>query len=101
MKDNFQSLSQIIKYKKTAVPPPAYPWQDLALRIIKELGVPGFKRSSVFKVAKEKPAHELELAMNDTKELCKTGARWKYFFKIIDKNGSDNKTNSHDHGQEA
>ncbi|MFA5023794.1 MAG: hypothetical protein WC523_02450 [Patescibacteria group bacterium] len=79
----FQSFSEIIRQKKT-VKPPAYPWQDLALRLIKELHIPEFKRSAVFKVCKEKPAHEIEIALNDTKELCKTGAAWKYFFKIID-----------------
>jgi len=78
-----QSLAEIIKAKKT-IKPPAYPWQDLALRIIQELGVPGFKRSAVFKVCKEKPAHEVLLAFNDTKELSRTGSKWKYFFKIID-----------------
>jgi len=83
MEDSFQSLSNIFKVKKT-VKAPAYPWQDLALRIIKELGIPSFKRSAVFKVCKEKPVHEVERALNDTKELCKDGARWKYFFKIID-----------------
>jgi len=83
MPDNFQSFSDIIKTKKT-IKPPAYPWQDLALRIIKELGIPNFKRAAVFKVCKEKPAHEIELAVNDTKELCYSGAKWKYFFKIID-----------------
>lgn len=77
------SLSDILKTKKT-IKPPAYPWQDLALRIIKELSIPDFKRNSVFKICKEKPAHKVELALNDTKELCKDGLRWKYFFKIID-----------------
>lgn len=81
--ENFHSLLDILKNKPT-VKPPAYPWQDLALRIIKELGVPGFKRSAVFKICKEKPAHLVEIALNDTKELCKSGAAWKYFFKIID-----------------
>lgn len=90
MNDSFQSVSNIIKNKKT-VKPPAYPWQELALRIIKELGVPGFKRSAVFKVAKEKPAHEVELAFNDTKELCKSGSKWQYFFKIIDKQEPEQK----------
>lgn len=80
---NFQSFSDIIKNKKT-VKPPAFPWQDLALRIIKELSIPGFKRSAVFKVCKDKPAQVIETALNDTKELCKSGAAWKYFFKIID-----------------
>lgn len=79
----FQSLSDIIKAKKPAKAP-AYPWQDLALRIIKELGIPNFKRSAIFKICKEKSAPQIELALNDTKELCHDGAKWKYFFKIID-----------------
>ncbi len=77
------NLADLLKNRKT-VKPPAYPWQDLALRIVKDLGIPGFKRGAVFKVCKEKPSHLVELALNDTKELCKTGAKWKYFFKIID-----------------
>lgn len=81
--DRFQSFSEIIKAKKT-IKPPAYPWQELALRVIKELGIPDFKRNSVFKICKEKAAHEIEIALNDTKELAKDGSRWKYFFKIID-----------------
>ena len=81
--DNFKSFSDIVKIKK-ATKAPAYPWQDLALRIIKELNIPAFKRSSVFKICKEKPEHLVSLAFNDTKELCKTGSTWKYFFKIID-----------------
>ena len=68
------------KVKKTA---PAYIWQDLALRVIKELNVPDFKRSAVFKVAKQKPRIYIEKALNDTKELCPSGEKWKYFFKII------------------
>ena len=84
--DKFKSLADILKAKQNIkrIKPPAYPWQDLALRIIKELNVPGFKRSSVFKICKEKPEHLINLALNDTKELCKTGSAWKYFFKIID-----------------
>ncbi|HBA36961.1 TPA: hypothetical protein DCZ15_03765 [Candidatus Falkowbacteria bacterium] len=81
--DKPQSLAEIIKNKKT-IKPPAYPWQELALRIIKELGIPGFKRSAVFKICKEKPVHQVELALNDTKELCRAGTKWQYFFKIID-----------------
>lgn len=78
-----QSLAEIFKTRKT-VKPPAYPWQDLALRVIKELGIPGFKRSAVFKVCKEKPEHKIIIALNDTKELCRAGSKWQYFFKIID-----------------
>ncbi len=78
-----ESFSDIIKNKKR-LKAPAYPWQDLALRVIKELSIPAFKRSAVFQVCKNKTAPEIELALNDTKELCHDGAKWKYFFKIID-----------------
>lgn len=81
--DKFQSFADIIKAKQK-IKAPAYPWQDLALRIIKELSIPNFKRGAIFKVCRDLPAHKIEVALNDTKELCKTGATWKYFFKIID-----------------
>jgi hypothetical protein len=81
--DKFQSFADIIKAKQK-IKAPAYPWQDLALRIIKELSIPNFKRGAIFKVCRDLPAHKVEVALNDTKELCKTGATWKYFFKIID-----------------
>ncbi|OGY45857.1 MAG: hypothetical protein A3J62_02785 [Candidatus Buchananbacteria bacterium RIFCSPHIGHO2_02_FULL_38_8] len=64
--------------------PPAYPWQDLALRVIEELNVPPKKRNSVFKVCKGNSKITIEKTLNDTKELCKTGEKWKYFFKIIE-----------------
>lgn len=62
---------------------PAYAWQDLALRVIKELNIPGFKRSAVFKVCKQKSRSYIEKCLNDTKELCQSGEKWKYFFKVI------------------
>lgn len=79
------SFADIFKAKQAApvVKAPAYSWQDLALRVIKELDIPNFKRSSVFKICKEKPAQMVERAINDTKELCKSGDKWKYFLKII------------------
>jgi len=77
--------------EKGVVRPPAYQWQDLALRIIQELGIPNFKRSAVFKVCKENSKELIEKSLNDTKELCKTGERWKYFFKLIDQPKSDQK----------
>lgn len=93
--DKFKSLADIIKEKKEAkkIKAPAYPWQDLALRVIKELGgVPGFKRAAIFKVCRDLPPQKIEMALNDTKELCKTGSAWKYFFKITDqKNNPENK----------
>lgn len=83
-KGEFSSLQDIFKNKKPAVKPPAYPWQELALKIIEELSIPGFKRSSVFKVCRDLPASTVERALNDTKELCQSGLPWKYFFKVID-----------------
>jgi hypothetical protein len=71
------------KDKAKAKKAPAYEWQDMALKIINELNIPNFKKSSVFKVCKEKSKEEIERAVNDTKELCKQGEMWKYFFKII------------------
>ncbi len=80
-----QKIGDIFKEvsKKTTVKPPAYKWQDLALTIIKELNVPNFKRGSVFAVCKKYPKEYILTAMNDTKELCKTGEAWKYFFKVV------------------
>ncbi|MBI4653075.1 hypothetical protein HY750_02375 [Candidatus Kuenenbacteria bacterium] len=63
--------------------PPAYVWQDLALRVIKELNIPNFKRNSIFKVCKENSQIIILKCLNDTKELCKTGQKWRYFFKLI------------------
>ena len=80
-----ESLGDIMKNKKSdnQKKAPAYPWQDLALKIIEELGVPNFKRSAVFKVCKQHPKETVLIALNDTKELCKDEQAWKYFFKII------------------
>ncbi len=90
-KGEFSSFKDIFKNKPAAVKPPAYPWQELALRIIEELSIPGFKRSSVFKICRDLPASTVERALNDTKELCKTGVAWKYFFKVIDASKKDKK----------
>lgn len=65
----------------------AYIWQDLALMVIKELNIPAFKRSAVFKVCKENPRVYVEKCLNDTKELCHGGERWKYFFKVAARGG--------------
>ncbi len=80
------SFADIFKARQVQKPikAPAYPWQDLALRVIKELAIPPFKRSSVFKLCKEKTPQEIERALNDTKELCKSGEQWKYFFKVTE-----------------
>ncbi len=86
--EGFKSFSEIFQAKPQKKAP-AYPWQEFALRIIQELGVPGFKRSAVFKVCRDLPTNIVERALNDTKELCKSGASWKYFFKIVDGFGKD------------
>lgn len=80
-----ENIKDIFATKKAGKKPPAYEWQDLALRVIKELNIPSFKRSAVFKACKEKPKSFIEACLNDTKELCKAGERWKYFFKVLGK----------------
>ena len=87
MKTNkgLEKFSDIIRASK-AKKPPAYQWQELALRVIEELCIPRFKRSAVFKACKDNPKNIIEKCLNDTKELCQTGQKWKYFFKLISEN---------------
>ncbi len=63
--------------------PPAFEWQELALKIMQELNIPPFKRSSIFKVCRDNHKETIERALADTKELCTSGEKWKYFLKII------------------
>ena len=79
-----ESLSEIFAEQKNIkkIKPPAYSWQELALAIIKELEVPNFKKSSVFKICRDLPENKVRIALNDTKELCKSGSKWQYFFKV-------------------
>ena len=81
-KDNWQQIGDVFS-KKEEKKPPAHEWQELALRIIQELGIPNFKRSAVFKVCKENSVSFIQICVNDTKELCKEGQKWQYFFKLI------------------
>ena len=84
---DFESIEDIFKNKiKTQKKPPAHEWQSLALRVIQELGIPGFKRGAVFKVCKDHSKDFVERCLNDTKELCKTGNKWQYFFKVLSSN---------------
>lgn len=83
----FENLSDILS-RRMSKKPTAYPWQDLALRIIRELKIPNFKRNSVFKVCKTCSRQRIENALTDTKELCNRGEKWKYFFKIIEQDES-------------
>ncbi len=78
-----EQLSDIFTNKRSIKKPPAYEWQELALRVIEELGIPNFKRNAVFKICKENPKPFIEKCLNDTKELAHTGQKWKYFFKLI------------------
>lgn len=77
-----QKIGETIK-KWKAAKPPAYPWQDLALRVIGDLNIPNFKKSAVFKACRDNSKIFIERCLNDTKELCKTGEKWKYFFKVL------------------
>jgi len=79
-----QKIGSLLK-NEARQKPPAYEWQDLALKIIAELAIPKFKRSAVFKVCKNYPKSFIEKCLNDTKELCHRGECWKYFFKLVDK----------------
>ena len=87
-KENLKSFGELMK-NRVVKKAPAYQWQDLALKVINELNIPNNKRSSVFRVCKQNTKQIIERAMNDTKELCKTGEKWRYFFKLIDKKPSD------------
>ena len=35
-------------------------------------------------MARDLPANVIERALNDTKELCQSGSKWQYFFKVLD-----------------
>ena len=83
-KRNLKSFGDLMK-NRVVKKAPAFEWQDLALRIIKELDIPNNKRSSVFQVCKKYSKPIVEKALNDTKELCKSGEKWRYFFKVIQK----------------
>jgi len=78
-----QNIKEIFKKDQKRKKPPAYQWQELALKIIKELNIPNNKKSSVFKVCKEQGKHIIERCFNETKELCKGKDKWQYFFKLI------------------
>ncbi len=74
-----------IQKNRLVIKPPAYPWQDLALRVIDELGIPRQKRNAVFRVCKLLPKRTVEKALNETKELAaRTPDRWRYFFKVVE-----------------
>ncbi len=82
MEEGFQNFSDIIKNKQ-AKKAPTYQWQEFALKIIQELNVPLNKKSSVFKVCRDRPRVFVEKCFNDTKELCDTKEKWRYFFKLV------------------
>lgn len=80
-KNEPQKIGDIIS-RRQIKKPPAYEWQDLALRIVKELNIPIFKKNSVFKICRDHRKEFVEKCVNETKELCQTGQKWKYFFKL-------------------
>ncbi|MBU2235571.1 hypothetical protein KKA01_00755 [Patescibacteria group bacterium] len=84
-KSEMENIGDIFKNKapSPSKKPPAFQWQDLALRIIDELHIPSFKRNSVFKACKEHDKYFIEKCVADTKELAKGDEKWKYFFKLV------------------
>lgn len=94
MKKNngFNTISDIFNNKNKIQKPkaPAYKWQDLALNIITDLNIPLNKKSSVFKACKDNNQIFIERCLNDTKELCKDGEAWKYFFKLVSQKNQKN-----------
>ena len=76
-----EKIGDLFSFKPKKMP--AYAWQDLAVQVIKELNIPDFKKSAVFKVCKLKSRTFIEKCLNDTKELCQAGEPWKYFFKVV------------------
>ena len=81
--EGLKSLGDIFNIKREDKKPPAYKWQELALKIINELNVPAFKKSSIFKVCRDNAEEFVLRCFNDTKELCKTKDSWRYFLKVI------------------
>jgi len=84
----FQKIGDLLD-KKDQLRPPAYPWQELALKVIEELNIPKFKRNAVFKVCRDNDKNFIEGCITDTKELCKVGEKWKYFFKVVGDRGNE------------
>ncbi|EKE18658.1 MAG: hypothetical protein ACD_9C00268G0005 [uncultured bacterium] len=85
-KDNIKSFGQLLQKRevKDIKKAPTFQWQELALKIIEDLDVPKEKRNSIFRVCKQHNRQIIERAISDTKELCKSGEKWRYFFKVID-----------------
>ncbi|MBU4217070.1 hypothetical protein L6270_04545 [Candidatus Parcubacteria bacterium] len=79
--EGFQNFGDILKSRQIKKAP-AYQWQDFALQIIKELNIPPTKKGSVFKICKDRPRAFVEKCLNDTKELCNSKDKWRYFFKL-------------------
>ncbi len=80
----FEGLGSLFQRPRPPVKKaPAYQWQEFALKVIKDLGIPNFKRGSVFKVCKDYDRIVIERCMNETKELANGKDRWKYFFKLV------------------
>lgn len=87
---DFEKINDLFNRKR--IKPPAYQWQEFALRIIKELVIPDSKKSAVFKVCRDYPKNFIEQCLVDTKELSQRAEKWKYFFKLV----NQSKTKSSD-----
>ena len=91
--NGFENIGDIFKNKQQeGKKPPAHQWQDMALHVVKELNIPNFKRSSVFKICKENSKEFVEQCLNDTKELCDSKEKWRYFFKLVNERKNPSET---------
>jgi hypothetical protein len=75
-KSEMENIGDIFKKKTPGKKPPAYQWQDLALRVIEDLHIPSFKRNSVFKACRDHDKYFIQKCV---------GEKWKYFFKLVGK----------------
>lgn len=74
----FEKIGNLFN-KKTAAKPPAYQWQDLALRVIKELSIPDVKKAPCLKLAKKSRKISLKAALTTRKNFARQGISGNIF----------------------
>lgn len=77
------SIQEILKEKPQQKETKITQWQDLALRIIKELHVDKKDKGIIFKICKQYPYPFVEHCFNETKELATGDKASHYFVKLV------------------